>query len=107
MGNAIDEREVPSVSNDAPATKGREMKEALNSIHKAKRKTPVYPKLDFPEIFITFNFTNKETEIPRELFNYFFSDSELQTIAKHTNVNANLQYAQETFKEIPHFDDKH
>jgi hypothetical protein len=81
IGNAIDEREVPSVSDDAPATKGRGMKEALNSMHEAERKTPAYPKLDFPEVSTTFNFTNKETEIPRELFGYFFPDSELQTRA--------------------------
>jgi hypothetical protein len=90
MGNAVDEREVPSVSDDVPVIKGRGIKEAFDLMYEAERKTPAYLKLDFPEVFITFNFTNKETEILRELFNYFFSDSELQTIVEHTNVNVNL-----------------
>jgi hypothetical protein len=83
------------------------MGKALNSIYKAERRTPAYPKLDFPEIPTTFNFTYEKTEIPRELFAYFFPDSKLQMIAEHTNINADLQYAQEAFKETPHFHSKH
>jgi hypothetical protein len=83
------------------------MGKALNSMHKAKRRIPAYSKFDFPEVLIIFNFTYEKTEIPRELFTYFFPDSELQIIAEHTNVNADLQYAQEIFKRTPHFYDKH
>jgi Transposase IS4 len=107
MAGGVDEREVPSVSDDAPATKGRGLQEALDSMHEAERKTPAYPKLDFAEVPTTFNFTNEETENPRELFAYCFPDSELQAIAEHTNVNADLQYAQEAFKGTPHFHGKH
>jgi hypothetical protein len=107
MVKAINEREVPSVPNDAPATKGRKLEDALASMHEAEKRIPAYTKLDFPEVPSTFNFTYKETENPRELFTYFFPDSELQIIAEHANVNANLQYAQETFKRTPHFHGKH
>jgi hypothetical protein len=107
MVKAVDEQEVPSVANDAPATKGRKMGKTFNSIHEAKRRTPAYLKLDFPEVPTTFNFTYEETEILRELFIYFFPDSELRMIAKYININANLQYAQEAFKKTPYFHDKH
>jgi hypothetical protein len=66
------------------------MGEALNSMHETERRISAYPKLDFPEVPTTFNFIYEKTEIPRKLFTYFFPDSELQMIAEHTNVNADL-----------------
>ena len=77
MARGVDEREVLLVSDNAPATKERGLQKTLNSMHEAERKTPAYPKLDFAEVPTTFNFTNEETENPRELFAYFFPDSKL------------------------------
>jgi hypothetical protein len=107
MVKPINKREVPSVPDNAPVTKRRKLGNALDLMHEAKKRIPAYEKLDFPEVPITFNFTYEETENPRELFTYFFPDSELQTIAEHTNINADLQYAQKAFKGTPHFHDKH
>jgi hypothetical protein len=49
MVQAIDEREVPSVSDKAPvsATKGADFEHSLASIYETERKTPAYPKLAF------------------------------------------------------------
>jgi Transposase IS4 len=99
--------EAPSVPDDAPATKGRKFVDALASMHKAERSTPAYKKLDFPEVPTTFNFIYEKTEDPRELFAFFFPNSELQTIAERTNRNTDLQYAQEAFKGTPHLHGKH
>jgi hypothetical protein len=107
MGKAIDEREVPSVPDDAPANKKRGMQEALDSMHGAGGKTPAYKKLAFLEVPTTFNFTNEEAEVLRELFVYFFPDSELQTIAEYINVNAEMHYAADAFLGISHFYGKH
>jgi hypothetical protein len=68
MVKPVDEREVPLVPDDAPATKGRKLVDALVPMHEAEKSAPAYEKLDFPEILITFNFTYEETEDPRELF---------------------------------------
>jgi hypothetical protein len=107
MVKAVDKQEVLSVADDAPAIKGRKMGEAFNLMHETERRILAYLKLDFPEVFITFNFIYEKTEILRELFAYFFPDSELQMIVEYTNVNVDLQYAQETFKRISHFHGKH
>jgi hypothetical protein len=77
MAGGVNEREVLSVFDDAPVTKGRGLQEALNSMHEIERKISAYPKLDFAEVLTTFNFTNEKTENPRELFAYFFPDSKL------------------------------
>jgi hypothetical protein len=42
MVKAIDEQEVPSVADDAPAIKGRKMGEVLDSMHEAERRIPAY-----------------------------------------------------------------
>jgi hypothetical protein len=83
--------------------KKRDIQKPLNSIHKAEKKTPAYNKLAFLEVSTTFNFTNEEAEVSRELFAYFFPDSELQTIAEYTNINAKMYYAAEAFLGTPHF----
>jgi hypothetical protein len=69
--------------------------------------TPAYKKLAFLEVLTTFNFINEEAEVPRELFAYFFSDSELQIIAEYTNINIEMYYAAEAFLGTPHFHRKH
>jgi hypothetical protein len=109
MVNAIDEREVPSISNQAPApaSKKRGIKRSLNLMHEAERNIPAYTKLTFEWAPAIYNFTNKEAEDPRDLFNYLISDSELQIIAEYTNRNAELQYAAEASRAIPHFHGKH
>jgi hypothetical protein len=86
----INKREVPLVPDNASVTKKRKLSDALDLIYKIKKRIPAYEKLDFPEIPIIFNFIYKETKNPRELFIYFFPDSELQTIAEHTNINIDL-----------------
>jgi hypothetical protein len=92
MVNAIDEREVPSVSDQAPvpADKKGDIKRPLNLMHEVERSIPVYTKLTFEWAPATYNFTNEEAEDPRGLFSYFIPDSELQTIAEYTNRNAEL-----------------
>jgi hypothetical protein len=45
MVNAINEREIPSVSDQAPApaSKKGSIKRPLNLMHEAERNTPAYP----------------------------------------------------------------
>jgi hypothetical protein len=90
MMKPVNEREIPSVPDDAPVTKRRKFNNALDSMHEAEKRIPAYEKLDFPEVLTTFNFTYEKTKNLRELFAYFFPDSELQTIAEHTNINTDL-----------------
>jgi hypothetical protein len=109
MVNAIDERKVPSVSDQAPApaSKKGDIKRPLNLMHETKRSTPAYTKLTFEWAPATYNFTNEEAEDSRGLFSHFIPDSELQTIAEYTNRNAELQYAAEASRATPHFHGKH
>jgi hypothetical protein len=79
MINAIDEREVSSVSDQAPApvSKKGDIKRPLNLMHEAERSIPAYIKLTFEWALATYNFTNEEAEDPRGLFSHFIPDSEL------------------------------
>jgi hypothetical protein len=46
---AIDEREIPSIGDEAPVsvTKGADFEHSLASMHEAERKIPAYPKFAF------------------------------------------------------------